>query len=84
MKIENTQFYTPAQCEDINNGFRNKGLNIEIRYENTCDNLGLRGVAKVFLNSLWGKFGRRDVMTEYTYVGSKKNWLNIQLILIYM
>ena len=30
MKFENTQFYTPEQCEDINNGFRNKGLNIEI------------------------------------------------------
>ena len=42
MKIESTQFYTPEQCEDINNGFRNKGLNIEIHSENTCDNPGLR------------------------------------------
>ena len=72
MKIENTQFYTPEQCEDINNGFRNKGLNIEIHSENTCDNPGLRGVAKLCLNSLWGKFGQRDIMTEYTYVRSKK------------
>ena len=35
--------------------FRNKGLSIEIHSENTCDNLGLRGVAKLLLNSIWGK-----------------------------
>ena len=72
MKLEHAQFYTPEQCEDINNGFRHKGLNIEIQSENTCDNPGLRGVAKLFLKSLWGKFGQRDIMTEYTYVRSKK------------
>ena len=42
MKIESTQFYTPEQCEDINNGFRSKGLNIEIHSENTCDNPGFK------------------------------------------
>ena len=84
MKIENTLFYTPEQCEDINKGFRNKGLNIEIQSENTCDNPWLRGGAKLFLNSLWGKFGKRYMMTEYTYVRSKKHWLNIQIILIYI
>ena len=72
MKIENTQFYTPEECEEINKGFQSKGLNIEIKSENTSDNPGLRGVAKLFLNSLWGKFGQRDIMTEYTYVRSKK------------
>ena len=72
MKLEHTQFCTPVQCEDINKGLRNKGLNIEIQSETTCDNPGLRGVAKLFLNSLWGKFGQRDIMTEYTYVRSKK------------
>ena len=72
MKIENTRFYTQEQCDEINKGFKNKGLNIEIKSENTCDNPGLRGVAKLFLNSLWGKFGQRDIMTEYTYVRSKK------------
>ena len=49
-----------------------KVLNIEIQFENTCDNPGLRGVAKLFLNSLWRKCGQRDIMTEYTYVRSKK------------
>ena len=48
MKIQNTQFYTPEQCEEINKGFKNKGLNIEIKSEYTCDNPGLRGVAKLF------------------------------------
>ena len=72
MQIQHTKFYTPEQCEEINKGFKNKGLNIEIKSEYTCDNSGLRGVAKLFLNSLWGKFGQRDIMTEYAYVRSKK------------
>ena len=58
MKIQNTQFYTPEQCEEINKGFNNKGLNIEIKSEYTCDNPGLRGVAKLRFNSLWLKFGQ--------------------------
>jgi len=72
MNIENTQFYTPDQCEIINKGFRDKGWSIEIKSESTCDNPGLRGVAKLFLNSLWGKFGQRDIMTDYSYVRTKK------------
>ena len=72
LKIENTQFHTPEHCEIISNGFRNKGLDIKINSEDTCDNPRLRGVAKLCLNSLWGKFGQRDIMTDYTYARSKK------------
>ena len=64
MKTENTQFYTPEECEEINKGFQDKGLDINIVSANTCDNPGLRGVAKLFLNSLWGKFGNRKIMTD--------------------
>jgi len=70
MKIANTRFYTPEECEEINKGFKNEGLDIEIVSDNTCDNLGLRGVAKLFLNSLWGKFGQRAIFTEYACVRS--------------
>ena len=44
---------------------------------NTCDNPGLRGVAKLFLNNLWGKFGTREIMTDYTYVRSMKELYKI-------
>ena len=77
MKIENTQFYTSEECEVINRGFKEKGLNIVIESSNTCNNPGLRGVAKLFLNSLWGKFGTREIMTEYTYVRSMKELYRI-------
>ena len=72
MKIENTEHYTEEQCININKSFSEKGLDIEIKSEDTCSNPGMRGMAKLFLNSLWGKFGTRELMSEYTYVRSVK------------
>ena len=37
----------------------------------------MRGVAKLFLNSLWGKFGTREVMSEHSYARTKKELWDI-------
>ncbi len=77
MKIENTQYYTPKECNIINKAFKEKGLDIQIQSENTCNKTGLRGVSKLFLNSLWGKFGTREILTEYTYVRTREEFYKI-------
>jgi hypothetical protein len=74
MKITNTKHYTQEECSNLNKSFEAKGLNICIKSEDTCDNPGLRGVAKLFLNSLWGKFGTREIMTEYSYARSMREY----------
>uniref|UniRef100_A0A1I8JLM8 DNA-directed DNA polymerase n=1 Tax=Macrostomum lignano TaxID=282301 RepID=A0A1I8JLM8_9PLAT len=38
-------------------------------------NPGLRFVAKIFLNSLWGKFCQRDDLTSTEIVSSYEDWL---------
>ena len=77
MKIENTRFYIEDECKDINEYFKREGLDIVIESKNTCSNPGMRGVAKLFLNSLWGKFGTREVMSEYSYARTKKELWDI-------
>jgi hypothetical protein len=59
MKIENTQHYTPEECDKINDIHRQMGFKFVLKSEGTCENGGLRQVAKICLNSLWDKFGQR-------------------------
>ena len=43
------------------------GFSFEIKPENTLKNPGLRQVAKICLNSLWGKRGQRCGMDDYKF-----------------
>jgi hypothetical protein len=60
MKIKNTKAYTQEECDEINKTHRDMGFTFVIKPEETCKNKGLRAVAKLCLNSLWGKFGQRS------------------------
>ncbi|XP_053393861.1 uncharacterized protein LOC128555496 isoform X1 [Mercenaria mercenaria] len=41
---------------------------ISLEYENNKKNPGLRSIAKLMLNSFWGKFGQRSNLTQTTYI----------------
>ena len=59
MKIENNKHLTEAECEDLNKSLKAIGLNFQVHSNNTRKNPGLKQVAKLCLNSLWGKFGQK-------------------------
>lgn len=67
MKIENSGKLTAEECAEINEYHASIGLSIIINPENTCDNPGKRKVAKICLNSLWGKFGQRAALESYDF-----------------
>ena len=43
------------------------GFNFEIKPEDTIKNPGLRQVAKICLNNLWGKVGQTCGMDDFTF-----------------
>ena len=47
-------------CDAFNNSCVGQGLDISITPSETSSNPGLKALAKLCLNSLWGKFGQRD------------------------
>ena len=54
MKIENTQEYTKAECDAMNQQHKDLGFDFIIDSEDTKKNKGLRAISKLCLNSLWG------------------------------
>jgi hypothetical protein len=54
-------------------------LGIKLYRENIKPNPGKRAVAKICLNSLWGKFGQRLNMTQSKYVTDVKDWYKLLL-----
>ena len=67
MKIENSGVKTQKECDEVNEYHKRLGFDFEIKPENTVKNPGLRQVAKICLNSLWGKFGQRTGMDNYAF-----------------
>jgi hypothetical protein len=51
---------------------------LKIKSENTKKNPGMKQVAKICLNSLWGKFGQRSTLDSYEYI-TEWNRLLLQL-----
>ena len=43
-------------------------MNLEIVSESTSKNPGMKQLAKICLNSLWGKFGQRTTLDSYEYI----------------
>ena len=68
IKIENNKHYTPEECERINKSHKQLGFNFEIKSDDTCKNPGMKQLAKICLNSLWGKFGQRATLDSYEYI----------------
>ena len=56
MKIENSGEKTIEECEAVNESHRQLGFNFKAEPKNCKKNPGLRQLAKICLNSLWGKF----------------------------
>ena len=67
MKIENSGVKSQEECDTINEYHKNLGFAFTVRPEDTVKNPGLRFVAKICLNSLWGKFAQRCEMDEYDF-----------------
>ena len=67
MKIENSGKMNQQQCDEVNEYHDRLGFNFKIKPEDTEFSPGVRQVAKICLNSLWGKFGQRSTMTEYDF-----------------
>ena len=67
MKIENSGIKNQDECNKINESHKDLGFDFEIKPENTKVNPGLRQVAKICLNSLWGKFGQRSSLNNYDF-----------------
>jgi hypothetical protein len=68
MKIENEKPLTQEECDDINKYHHGLGFKFVIKPENCKSNSGLRQVAKICLNSLWGKFGQRTNLSSYDFI----------------
>ena len=68
IKIENTRVYTQEECWEINQSHKALGFDFEVKPENTRVNSGLRQLAKICLNSLWGKFGQRSSLNNYDFI----------------
>ena len=67
IKIENNSHYTEDECNKINESHKQLGFSFEIKSENTRKNPGMKQLAKICLNSLWGKFGQRTTLDSYEY-----------------
>ena len=67
LKLESTKYNFKNDKEEIM--FRNKvKKNLDIDLGELRANSGLRAIAKICLNSLWGKFGQRNNMNQCKYV----------------
>ena len=68
IKIENSGMKTIEQCEAVNESHRKLGFNFKVEPKNCKSNPGLRQLAKMCLNSLWGKFGQRSNLSSYEFI----------------
>ena len=68
MKIENESELSQEACDVINKYHNALGFEFIIKPKNCSENNGLRQVAKICLNSLWGKFGQRTNLSSYDFI----------------
>ena len=50
---------------------------ITLDYDNIKANPGLRSLAKLMLNSFWGKFGQRSNMTQMSHISNPKEYFDL-------
>ena len=78
IKIQNNKHYTVEECKEINEAHQKMGFKFEIKSEDTRKNPGMKQLAKICLNSLWGKFGQRSTLDSYEFI-TECNRLLLQL-----
>ena len=78
LKLESTKYNFKNDKEELM--FRNKvKKNLDIELGKLCENSELRAIAKMCLNSLWGKFGQRNNMNQCKYVTDINEFYQIVL-----
>ena len=68
MKIENSGIETAEECNKINESHYKLGFDFVIEPSKCQKNQGLRQLAKICLNSVWGKFAQRSTLSSYDFV----------------
>lgn len=59
IKTENNKQCELEECKSINESHKQLGFNFEVEFQKTSKNPGMKQLAKLCLNSLWGKFRQR-------------------------
>ena len=78
LKLESTKYNFKNNNDEMI--FRNKvKKNLDIELGELHENSGLRAIAKMCLNSLWGKFGQRNNLNQNKYVTSVNEFYKIVL-----
>ena len=77
MKIGNSGVKDQNECDEVNDYHKRLGFDFEIKPEDTIKNPGLRQVAKLCLNNLWGKFGQRTGMDDYDFLYDYSKLINL-------
>ena len=78
IKLEASSYNFKTKEEDVNFKARIKE-SLDIDVEKFEFNAGLRSIAKLCLNSLWGKFGQRSNMSQTKYVTDISEFYEILL-----
>jgi hypothetical protein len=69
IKTCNSGVKNAEECNALNKSHTALGLDIHISPGETSKNPGMKQIAKLWLNSLWGKFGQRSGMDSFEYYG---------------
>ena len=82
MQIENTKNYTKEEVDEINKYHESIGLSIDLDHTKCKKNPGMRAISKLFLNSLWGKFGQSSTLDQREFINDYNltNLFNINLV----
>ena len=67
MKTCNGGVLSEDECNKLNVEHKQLGLDILISPNETSNNPGMKEIAKLCLNSLWGKFGQRSNLESYEF-----------------
>ena len=67
MKIENSGDKTAEECNELNANHKKLGFDFVIEHNKCQKNEGLRQLAKICWDSLWGKFGQRSTLSSYDF-----------------
>ena len=78
IKLESSNYDFKTKVEEANFKARIKD-SLDIDIEKFEFNAGLRSIAKLCLNSLWGKFGQRSNMSQTKYVTEVSEFYEILL-----
>ena len=74
IKLESSKYDFKTKEEETNFKLKIKKI-LDIDIEKSEYSAGLRAIAKLCLNSLWGKFGQRTNMSQTKYVNGTCRFL---------